>query len=81
MRGSFCGLRHAVGARLFTQFAHQFQFGLEIDVVGQFDVLKEPCRLNVVRMIKHKFRVLRGGAFVFLACATRRAFAAAGIAV
>ena len=44
---------------LLLQAFEQFQFGLEIDVMGKFEVRNKTRRLDVIRMRQHELFVLR----------------------
>ena len=44
---------------LLLQLSEQIQFGLEINVVGEFQMRDKTCRFDVIRVRQHKLFVLR----------------------
>src|SRR6185437_12555433 len=60
---SFRGLLHRRGVvrlgKFLAQFAQQAEFGLEVDVMRQFQMLDKAGRLHIVGMRHHEFLILR----------------------
>src|SRR5260221_302351 len=56
---SFCRLGFGLIQRGGAQAPDQVQFGLEIDVMRQLQMLRKAGRLDVIRMVKDEFLVLR----------------------
>src|SRR4051794_7709774 len=58
--GSLPQRRRGVSLGKFSaQLAQETEFGLEIDIMRQLQVLDEAGRLHIVRMRHHEFLVLR----------------------